>query len=164
MAHVGEADFAKGAMAPYSTPEAGFGELVTKVSLGPMCGPSVRMDLPRVSGMVAALAEERRPRRGRHYWSLRLAACQGVSTSPAGPVPGSRRAPRGARPTMRQFMSRERERAGRLGWPEEGLLKAIDCCLSRPYLSERQWAIVREAYSQHGAARGVGRPFGLIGA
>ena len=52
-------------------------------------------------------------------------------------------------------MSAESKRAREFGQLEEGLLQAGDWYLWGPYLSERQWATVREDYSPHGA---VGSP------
>ena len=49
-------------------------------------------------------------------------------------------------------MSAESKRAQEFGQLEEGLLQASDWYLWGPYLSERQWATVREDYSPDGAA------------
>jgi hypothetical protein len=49
-------------------------------------------------------------------------------------------------------MSAERDRVAGFGQLDEGLLQASDWYLWGPYLSERQWATVREDYSQDGAA------------
>jgi hypothetical protein len=48
-------------------------------------------------------------------------------------------------------MSAERDRAAAFGQLDEGLLQASDWYLWGPYLSERQWATVREDYSPDGA-------------
>ncbi len=48
-------------------------------------------------------------------------------------------------------MSAESKRAREFGQLEEGLLQAGDWYLWGPYLSERQWATVREDYSPDGA-------------
>ena len=87
MAPVGEADEGPGAMAPYSTSEPGFGEVVNagpprtdRVVPWPMNPPASFRD-------IAALAKEQRPTGSRDR-SLRLVALQGVSLRGWGSLTG----------------------------------------------------------------------------
>ena len=126
MAHVGEADCVTGAMAPYSTSEPGFGELVNAGPLGPICGRSVADEPSRQFQGYSGVGQRAATRRGRDNWSLRLAACQGVSASRVGWLPGSAELSERRSMEMRQLMRPESERARGFGQPEEGLLQTSD--------------------------------------